>query len=241
MRKNEEMNGAYSNKLLECEFFAHLQNLDLQKALQNIPYRVKNVSKGSIIHFQGDEYCSLLIVLEGLVSAEMHDPQGKKIKLEMFSPVSPIAPGILFATDNTLPVTITAELDGKLLSIDKRDILSLLQRNTACLESYLSLAGDKIVLLAEKIRLFKFNSIQQKIAGYLLNLAQKKGTDTIRLPYTREFLADLFGVARPSLSRELSRLSEAKILGIKNRNVTILKKRALYYILEGKYGTLYDD
>ncbi len=229
------MNTDDKNKAAACQLFTGLQHFG------NTPYRAKKYTKGTVVHFQGDEYRSLLIVVEGLVSAEIHDPQGKKIKLETFSPVTPIAPGILFATDNTLPVTITAESDVKMLSVPRGEILSLLQRDPACLEEYLSLTGDKIVLLAEKIRLFKFNSIQQKIAGYLLNLAKKKGTDTLRLPYTREFLADLFGVARPSLSRELSRLSDAKILEIRNKEITILKKRALVYILEGKYGTLYDN
>ena len=224
------MNAA-KNKFLECKIFT---------SLTEERSRIRKYGKGTIIHFQGDEYHSLLVVVDGLVSAEIHDPQGKKIKLETFSPVSPIAPGILFATDNTLPVTITAESDVKILSVSKQDILTILQKDTACLEGYLSLTGDKIVLLAEKIRLFKFNSIQQKIAGYLLNLSKKKGSDHVRLPYTREFLADLFGVARPSLSRELSRLADAKILDIKNKDITILKKRALNYILEGKFGTLYD-
>ncbi len=235
------MNLEDRDKLLECEFFAALLHPDREAVLRNMNYHLQNYAKGTIIHFQGDVYRSLLIIVEGLVSAEIHDPQGKKIKLETFSPVSPIAPGILFATDNTLPVTITAETDAKLLSVSKREILSLLQKNTACLEGYLSLTGDKIVLLAEKIRLFQFNSIQQKIAGYLLNLAKKKGTDTIHLPYTREFMADLFGLARPSLSREFSRLSDAGILEIEKKKVRILKKRALHYILEGKYGTLLDD
>ncbi len=228
-------------KFVNCYLFKGFSNADINELLKGKNYRVRNYPKGTIIRFQGEEYRELLIVIKGSVSAEIQDPTGKRIKLETFYPESPIAPGILFATDNTLPVTITAESDTSLLSIKREEIISLLLENPDCLKEYLSLIGDKIVLLAEKIRLFKFNSIQQKIAGYLLNLAKKQGSDTVKILYTREYLADLFGVARPSLSRELSRLSDAGILNIKNKDITILKKRALHYILEGKYGTLLDD
>ena len=225
----------------ECGFFVQLQNWSSDPLPRSSLYHVRTYKKGNIIHFQGDEYSSLLVVVRGKVSAEIHDPQGKKIKLETFSPVSPIAPGILFAADNTLPVTITAETEAVLLSVNRQNVLALLQQDSGCLEYYLSLTGDKIVLLAEKIRLFKFNTIQQKIAGYLLNLSKKQTDDSLILPYTREFMADMFGVARPSLSREFSRLVDAGIIGIHKKEVTILKKRALAYILEGKYGRLYDE
>ncbi len=231
----------YGDEAVKCRLFGDLTTTDIRKLAGKRGYRINRYPKGVIIRFQGDEYRELLVVLEGIVSAELQDPAGKRIKLETFSPESPIAPGILFATDKTLPVTISAQTDAVLLSVSKEEVLSLLLNSPECLEYYLSLTGDKIVLLAEKIRLLKFNSIQQKLAGYILGLMKKQGSDTVRFLYTREYMADLFGVARPSLSRELSRLSDAGILEINNREVKILKERALHYIVEGKYGRLLDE
>ena len=53
------------------------------------------------------------------------------------------------------------------------------------------------------------------------------------IPYSREYLADFFGVARPSLSREFSRMSEAEIVAIEGKKITLLKKTALKYLLDG--------
>lgn len=231
----------YGCEAVKCYLFRDMINADISNFAGKKGYRINRYAKGAIIRFQGDEYRELFVVLEGVVSAELQDPAGKSIKLEAFSPGSPIAPGILFATDKTLPVTISAQTDVLLLSVGKEEVLSLLLKSPECLEYYLSLTGDKIVLLAEKIRLLKFNSIQQKLAGYILNLMEKQGSDRVKFLYTREYMADLFGVARPSLSRELSRLSDAGILEINNREVRILKERALHYIQEGKYGRLLDE
>jgi CRP-like cAMP-binding protein len=172
--------------------------------------------------------------MDGAVSSEISDPAGKRAKLEIFTNSSIIAPGIIFAIDNTLPVTITAETDCLLLSLSKEMVVSILQTNRTCMINYLSTLGNKINILAEKIRLFQFNSIQQKIAGYLLNLYGKQGSSNLVIPYTRENLADFFGVARPSLSRELSRMSEAGIIAIDGKKIKLLKKTALKYLLDGE-------
>ena len=116
----------------------------------------------------------------------------------------------------------------------KDTVISILQTNRSYLINYLSTIGNKVNILAEKIRLFQFSSIQQKIAGYLLNLYEKQGSNSLVIPYTRENLADFFGVAHPSLSRELSRMSEAGIIAIDGKKIQLLKETALKYLLDGE-------
>ncbi len=224
-----------------CSFFTSLCDADYKDLNAVDGFNVIRFTKNSVIKMQGAKYTSLLMVLKGAAGAEMLDPAGKRIKLETFYPGAFLAPGILFASENRLPVTITADLDCTVLSINKNKLISILMENPGCFEFFISLMGDKIVLLSEKIRLLKFSSLQQKIAGYILNLVKYQKTETVRLPYSREYMADLFGVARPSLSRELSRLVHAEILDIKNKVIKVKKKKALEYILDGKYGRLMDD
>ena len=81
--------------------------------------------------------------------------------------------------------------------------------------------------LAEKIRLFKFKSLRQKFTGYILSLSGKQHSDNVTLPYTREKLAELFGVARPSLSRVCSEMSDKGLVELDGKTVTILDKESL--------------
>ncbi len=227
-----------SNRILDeisgCEIFNGVSEDRLKVLMEEGSFSVKEYVRDSVIHFQGESYRNLLLVLEGVVSSEISNSSGKRVKLENFHRPALIAPGILFATDNSLPVTIIAESDCSILSIRKEAVVSVLQSDKECLSIYLGTLGNKISILADKIKMFQFRSIQQKIAGYLLNLSKNQGSDSLLIPYTRENLADFFGVARPSLSRELSKMSDAGILDIDGKKVKLLKKTALKYLLEGE-------
>lgn len=220
--------------LSKSELFYGLSLSEIKHLLSNIKVSLTKYTRDDVIIMQGGIYSNLFIVMEGTVLSEISDPSGKRVKLEIFSESSIIAPGIIFAVDNTLPVTVTAETDCQILSFSKEEIVSILRENSNCMTNYLTLLGNKINILAEKIRLFQFSSIQQKIAGYLLHLYKKQGNNSLLIPYTRENLADFFGVARPSLSRELSRMSEAGIIAIDGKKIQLLKKTALKYLLDGE-------
>ena len=220
--------------LSKSELFFGLHSSEISNLFTELFCKFTKYDRDDVIAIQGDTYGNLFVVMDGTVSSEISDSSGKKVKLEIFTRSSIIAPGIIFAIDNTLPVTITAETDCLLLSLSKEMVVSILQTNRTCMINYLTSLGNKINILAEKIRLFQFSSIQQKIAGYLLNLHGKQGSSSLVIPYTRENLADFFGVARPSLSRELSRMSEAGIIAIDGKKIKLLKKTALKYLLDGE-------
>lgn len=118
-------------------------------------------------------------------------------------------------------------------------MVRLCQKNETFLMNYLQDTGDKVVFLAEKIRLFKFKSITQKIAGYLLNLAGKQGGDSVRMTYSREQLADLFGVARPSLSRGFSEYYEEGILKAEGKIIHIMDRKRLKGKISGNSEVIY--
>jgi DNA-binding transcriptional regulator YhcF (GntR family) len=73
--------------------------------------------------------------------------------------------------------------------------------------------------------------LKGKIAHYLLNLeADSEGF--LRIPESQKALSELFGVARPSVARGFKQLEEEGILGLKNRQVTILKPEKLLAYLQ---------
>jgi len=216
-----------------CSLFRRIPPDEVETFLSALPGRIKEYEKDEILRFQGDLYPDLLIVLTGQISAEIINLDGKKIIIETLPETSALATAILFATENHLPVTLTAMEPVRILEIPREAVIGLLQQNRQFLENYLAETGDKVVFLAEKIRLIKFKSISQKIAGYLLGLSQRQRSDNLRLPYSREQLADLFGVARPSLSRSFSEFHDAGLLSYRGKRVTILDRPALAKIITG--------
>jgi CRP-like cAMP-binding protein len=94
-------------------------------------------------------------------------------------------------------------------------------------------SGNRIVTLAEKLRFSKFSTIRQKIAGYLLECADKQQGKVITLGHSKSSLAELFGVSRPSLSRGFSELHGSGLIRQEGRSITILSRAGLVDLYEG--------
>lgn len=217
--------------LASSPLFKGIEVEEIRTLMESITYHILTFSKGEMIMIRGDLYDSLRILLEGEVSAEIQDYTGRTIKIENLKAPDAMASGILFADDNTLPVTLISQKPIRLISISREDVLSLAQKSREFLLNYFSDSGNKVAFLAEKIRLFKFKSLREKFTGYILSLSAKQKSDTVSLPYSREKLAELFGVARPSLSRTCSELSDEGLVELKGKTVRILEKEALRQIL----------
>ncbi len=214
-----------------CPLFREITIDEIVEIFETVPYIIKSYAKGSFIMIRGDEYDSLRILLKGEISAEIQDFNGKTINIENLKAPDALASGVLFADDNTLPVTLVAQSDIRLISISRQSVISIAQKNSHFLLNYFKDSGNKVVFLAEKLRLFKFKSLRQKFAGYILSLSGKQNSDTVKLPYTREKLAELFGVARPSLSRICSELSDEGIIELEGKTIKILDIEEIRSIL----------
>ena len=220
--------------LRQCPLFQGVSREDLQRLLSSPGCRARPRGKGSIVAFRGDVYDRLLLVLSGSLSAHLQDFRGQVLKVETLRAHEAVAPAILFAADNLLPVTLTAAEDSLLQELPRDAVLALLQRSGPFLLNYLRATGSRLVLLAEKLYLQRFASIRQRIAGYLLDQADKQATDSPRLKVTKEGLAEIFGVTRPSLSRAFARLCRQGVIQPEGRTVHILDRAALEAVIEGE-------
>lgn len=212
--------------------FKGLGTGELSLLLERIPYTVKNYDKDVIVRFQGDEYDHLCIIIKGEVDAHIQHGNGKTIKIESLKAPDTLAAGILFSDNNYLPVTVTAKTGVSLMSLSRESVLLLCRQYKSFLLAYMRDMGNKIVFLAEKIRLFQFNTIRQKISSHLLEQRNRQRQNPVTLPYTKEALAEIFGVTRPALSRVFGDLAEEGIIGQEGRQVHILKPDALAGMLE---------
>ncbi len=96
------------------------------------------------------------------------------------------------------------------------DIQNILLRNV------IANVVDMIDNLGQKVRILSIPSARERIAFYLLSIQDKDRRMILKT--TREDLADYLGMARPSLSRELSRMQDEGIIGIEGHEVHILNQ-----------------
>lgn len=214
-------------KLIDCPLFSHFSAEELNTLLSPSGCTFRAYPGGSIIINQGERYTDLYVLLAGQISAKFYEYSGKSMLVETLTAPVPIASAIIFADVNYLPVTAEADCDVEVAIIKQKYLVKLMQANPQLLTSYLQEIGSKVVFLAEKMRLAEMASLRQKISDFLLRMRDQYNRNDFLLPYSREKLAELLGSARPSLSRELSRMADDSIIAVNGRQVRILDPERL--------------
>lgn len=215
--------------LVNSPLFAGLKGEEIKKLLSGIIYQVRSYARGDIIASGGDICSALQVVTNGNVKGEMIDYSGRVLKIEDISAPRPLAVAFLFGKNNRYPVTISATEYTELLVLPKKSVVSLMQTSEVFLTNFLNAVSSRAQFISGKLRFLSFKTLKGKLAHYLMELdVQQKQNGNVVLNKTQEELAELFGVARPSLSRTLRDLHNQGIILAHGRNVQILNKNALF-------------
>lgn len=215
----------------QIPLFRSLEQTELERILSELKITETLFNKGDILASQ-DEPCNrLILLLTGSVKAEMSDPSGKVVKVEDITAPNPLAILFLFGQSNRFPVQATAREQVTALVIPRPIVLKMLGMNQTVLKNYLDVSSDFATRLSRKLHLISFRTIRQKMAVYLLELSQAAACDTLKLDKTKSDLAEYFGVTRPSLERELTRMQQDGLIAASKREITIKDKSALSQLL----------
>jgi len=212
--------------LLNAPLFKGLETGNIAEELSGVPHRIKRYLAGSLISQSGDSVNSMIIVISGVVKGEMIDYAGRIIKIEDIPAPGSLAAAFLFGNKTKFPVNVISVTDTELLVIDKQDFLRLLMSNDLILANFLDMISNRSQFLSEKIKFLNFKTIKGKLAHYILQKAGKNLASII-LDRTQNDLADLFGVARPSIARVLGDLEDDGYIEAKGKNIKIIDKEGL--------------
>ena len=221
---------------IQIDLFADLDARERADVDLHLAEKTRIVDRHNAIAHRGDSMTSLLILIQGRAHAEIVTGDGHVMVVENFVGPEAIALAMLFSPDPRYPVSVIADSACRITHVDRGHLLDLCQRNRTVLEHVLEDSGRRVSFLAGRLRMSQFASLRQKIAVYLADLrhrTNRDGTTCVFIPHSRQELADLFGVARPSLSRELSRLCEEGILCAHGNRVEIQDPDTLVSLVSG--------
>lgn len=217
--------------LCQCPLFRGISELEIEKMFDQIHFQIKSFQKNEVIADAGKQVQNLLIIISGSVRGEMIDYSGKIVKIEDIEAPKPLASAFLFGKENKYPVTVTANNNVKTLALPTTEFLKLLQLNTHMLKNYLHSMSTRAQFLSQKLYFLSFKTIKEKVAHFLLQKASDK-FHSFELKNTQQQLADLFGVARPSLARVFGEMQQEGLIRFDKKTVTLLDKPALNKLLQ---------
>ncbi|SBW07396.1 Transcriptional regulator, Crp/Fnr family [uncultured Eubacteriales bacterium] len=172
--------------------------------------------KGEPITLEGEDLNALVILSEGSAKAYKLTPDGREQILYVFSQ------GDFFGERNLLggrksAYTVEALEPVRTCAFGRDEFYALLRANPDIAIKVIEELEKRMERMENAVQSMGVRSLDSRIGGLLLDFAEKYGDLTsegvlIRLPLSREGMANFLGVARETVSRKLSQLEADGIL-----------------------------
>jgi len=195
---------------------------------------MRSYQPDEIIAIAGEQCKNLMIIHRGKVRGDMVDQNGKVVTVEEIEAPRAIAPAFLFGEKNLFPVNVTTVTTCEIVYITRESFISLLQKDSRILINYLDLLSNRSYFLADKVKFHSLLTIRQKFARYLLENTRHKNCVAFDPQISQTAMAEMFGVARQSLSRTISELVEEQVIDYSPHWITVLNFDLLLRIINGE-------
>ena len=166
--------------------------------LLNQPCRRQEYAAGQLMLQAGDPCRSLMILVEGEAEARMEGEGGREVLIDRLNAPMLMAPAFLYATQNTIPVEVTAMADCTVWYINREAFFDFMRAEPTVLRAFLEVLSQRGQFLSGKMRSFAVKGLRDRVLEHLEN----NGSITSVAAAARQL-----GVTRPSLSRILSEMA----------------------------------
>lgn len=211
------------NKLNNNFLFKGVSDEEIESIFSYIKYSEISYNKGQILFQEGDICENIGIIEEGLIQLERIYSSGKSIVLAKLSAGDVFGEALVISSKSLYPATVIAKSDCKIIFINKKEIMKLCSSNEKILENFVTLLSDKVIMLNKKVKSTSLKSVKHKVVDYILEKSNVAKSNVIKLNESKEDIAAYLGIPRPSLSRELIKLRDEKIIDFDRNSITILK------------------
>lgn len=233
--------------LNQCPLFSGMSESEIEECLSVSQARIISCEKDSYLFHQGELPRYMMVLLSGSIIIGNDSLSGKRNIIATFHEHGEMFGEIfLFLNKKEYDYFAQADSDSQVLQIPKSffDADSVNQNSFSyrLIANLLPVFAGKAYYLNQKLRIISGTSLRQRIARLLLQNVHScpsgnpsSGTLSSSLSGTfymnRERMADYLGVARPSLSRELSNMQKEGLIVIEKRQICIRNLSALQEII----------
>ena len=216
------------DKLLLLPLFQGLGKQDFTTILEKVKFHFQKFAENSYLAKQGDKCNSIIFILDGKIKAARQDEHLGYILSEITDGAPfVLEPYSLFGMNPNYTATYTAVTDSSVVSIDKRDVLRVLNKFEIFQLNYLNLLSNHAQTLATKI--WNANSgsnVLDKILAFLQRRCLiPKGEKHLKI--RMEDFAALTGETRINISKELNALKNKKLISLSRKEITIPDREEL--------------
>lgn len=201
-------------RLQNNKLFQDIEKEEIEKMLICAKAREREYEPEEYIFRQEQRPSKLFLLLEGSVMIAKDFVSGKRDVLFLVHEGEVFGEMFLFSDAESYWYDAIAQGKVKLLELPWEFFYhfckNACKHHQLITRNMLEIQSEKNFFMTKKLHLLSGTTLRERIAIWLLE--QKAEKETVRLYMNREELADFLGTTRPSLSRELMKLQQDKLI-----------------------------
>ena len=186
--------------------------------------REKSLVKGELLFQKGDPARGIYVVLSGQIKLAFPSRRGTEKVVDIVGPRQSFGEAPVF-TERSYPVNAEALTDATVIMVSSAVLLALIDEDRAFARKMLAGLSMRLHSLLQDVEAYSLRSSMQRVVGFLLEF----GTDAspaasagpIELPATKQVIASRLNLTPETLSRVFHALSEANLITVSGKQVTI--------------------
>lgn len=198
--------------------------------------RMVTTVKGAQLLQENSRATGLFVLVEGVVKVTRCTPEGREVVLYLVRKGQPLGESGVFPRGaHSADAYAVSKVKALFIPLDALD--NLLKTSPETCLRLLTTLSLRLRMFSHKIKIERQGNATRRLATYLLHRSQLTGGgECIELEVSREVLANLLGLARETLSRQLTRLAAAGILSLAGKRVHILQRDELVRLAASSGG-----
>lgn len=202
--------------ILKAPFFNGMKEEEVLPFLLSPLNGRRTYKSDSFVALQGDECRSMYFLAEGQVLTQMVNEEGKQITIEVLDAPLMLAPGFVFGKDRRFPVNVKTTKDSEVILVNKEVFLDFLHHYPVAMLNFIRLLSNRSQLLSARLNQFALQGLKSRFLNYI-SLHPQIGS--------QQQVAQILGVARPSLARAISELIDEGSLAVEGKTYRIKGSR----------------
>lgn len=188
---------------------------------------------GETIFTEGAPAEGFYVLLSGRLKIYKLSAEGKEQILHIIEPGEPFAEVALFS-ETTFPANAEAIRESEVMFFSRKAFRQLAEDDPSIIINMLAILSQRLKYFTRLVEDLSLKEVPQRLAAYLIFLAQREGSHDVSLEISKGQLASLLGTIPETLSRIMAKMAGRGFIEMQGRRITITDRPSLEALAAGE-------
>lgn len=213
--------------------FEGLSDRQLESLSRAFPRR--SYGAGETIFRDGEPAEGFYILLSGRLKIYKLSMEGKEQILHIIEAGEPFAEVALFS-ETTFPAYAEAIRESEVMFFSRKAFQQLVRDDPSIIMNMLAILSQRLKYFTRLVEDLSLKEVPQRLAAYLLFLADREGSRQVSLGISKGQLASLLGTIPETLSRITAKMAGQGLIAMQGRRITVVDRNGLQALADGMKG-----